>query len=290
MKRASLLAFLVPVFAAAQAPEVAVFADLRPTFSVEGQKTARFQWYDLQGRYSLVGFRIILETGHRVSVAQRLQRVENSGDPETLDEYYVEDRGIWRLGKQYLPFGNRSLVREAALGIRLDTRLLIEDLPLSIAVCDAGPGRSRGVVGRLGRNFGVSFAYGDHFVIQSSSLTPFQRPREAVGRGGGYRLALGADVSLPLGPGQLSAEWVSLRDGESPLDREQDLSDLQVRVGFPFPNTFVTFAWGRNWTSGQNSFRAWAELPFGDQIEWVPYVRMDGVRVQDVGLSARVRF
>jgi len=281
---------LIPIFAAAQTPDVAIFVDLRPTWAVSDSRRSSYQWFDLQGRYSLVGFRFILEPGYRVSVAQRIQRVDNSGDPDSLDEYFIEDRGNWRIGKQYLPFGTRNMLRETVLAARLDTRLVFDEIPIQIAYADGGPGRIRGVVARVGHSLGVSAAAGNHFGIQSTALTQVQYPSDAAGRGRGYRLAIGADATWDLKEAVLVAEWLSLRDGETVLDNDRDISDVKLTFGIPRSLARVSAAWSRSWDLQENFFRFEGEMPFNDQVTWIPYFRFDDRQLRDFGLSARIRF
>jgi len=288
-KIAAALAF-VPGFALAQTPDVAVFADLRPSWNVEDNRRSQFQWFDLQARYSLVGVRLVLEPGYRVYVAQRIQKITHSGDPDSLDEYYIEDRGRWRLGKQYLPFGTRNLLRETALAARIDTELLFDAVPIQIAYADAGPGRVRGVVARIGGPFGISVAAGNHFGIQATALAQVQLPGDAAGVGRGHRLAFGADATLDLKAAVVTAEWVLLRDGHTSLDSDRSISDLKFTWQLPLTSARVSAAWTREWSAQQDFFRFEAELPFADKIAWIPYLRFDDRRLQDFGLSARIRF
>ena len=289
-KLAGFLAIIAAGFASAQSPDVAIFADLRPTWSFEDNSRSRFQWHDLQARYSLVGFRLILEPGLRVNVAQRIDRIKHSGDPDSLDEYYIEDRGTWRVGKQYLPFGTRNMLRETALAARYDTSLILEDIPLSIAYAYAGTDRIRGVVGRIGRSAGISFAVGNHFGIQATALTQIQLPHEAAGVGRGYRFAFGADATWDVKEFVVVAEWVMLRDGETALDESRDITDLKVIYPIPRSTGRLIGAWSRSWDRNENFFRIEGELPFDEKISWVPILRFDSHRLRDFGLSARLRF
>lgn len=280
----------MPALAVSQTPDVAIFSDLRPTWSVENTNKSRFQWYDLQGRYSLIGFRLILEPGYRVSVSQRLQRIDNSGDPDSLDEYYIEDRGNWRIGKQYLPFGTRNMLRETALAARIDTRLVFDEVPIQIAYADAGPGRIRGVVARIGNSLGISAAVGNHFGIQSTALTQVQLPLDAPGRGRGYRLALGADATWDLKEAIIVAEWVMLKDGETSLDLDRNVSDIKFIWSIPHSSGRITTGWSRTWDLQKDFFHVEGEVPFNDKVTWIPFVRFDNQRLKDFGVSARIKF
>ncbi|MCW5935731.1 MAG: hypothetical protein KIT11_00295 [Fimbriimonadaceae bacterium] len=273
-----------------QVPNLAPFVELHPTWQVRTGAQNRFSWYDPMGRYSIVGVRMILEPGYRAYFAQRLQKVEGSGDPSAVDEAYIEDRGYWRVGKQYLPFGRRLILRESVLAARGDTRLVFDDAPLSIAFCDGGSGRPRGVTGRIGRELGVSFAAGDHFGIQPTSLTAVQNPEDAAGSGRGHSLILGADVSLPVGPNLVTAEWAGFREGKDERDRNRDVSVLEFRTRTRGTDYGIGLSWARDWTAQRDFYRLEAELLGQDRINYLPAIRFEGARFRDFSLSVVVRF
>ena len=90
--------------AQAQQPDVQVKVDLLPTGFTGLDRPNSFRWYDDLAHYSTVGLSVTFEQGFHAYVSERLERLPNNADSEQLDEYYFEDPGIWRLGKQYLPF------------------------------------------------------------------------------------------------------------------------------------------------------------------------------------------
>ena len=274
----------------AQTPDVAIFFDLYPTLSWREGEAGSLRWYDLNGNTSTVGFRMILESGNRVLVSQRLQRYPGDADIDQLDEYWIESTGNWRLGKQLIPFGARGIVRETAVGARLDTRILIDNAPLSIAYVDNGNGRTRGVVGRIGSTAGVSFAVGNHFGIQASDMSAFQEPSQLLGRDRGWDVAVGFDFRLPVGSTILSAEWVSFREGATAQDLDRDLSDVSVSWFLPFSADRMIFGWARSWDSGDDFLRLEGEFAVYDNSTLRPYLRFNGDGFRDVGLTARVRF
>jgi hypothetical protein len=272
--------------ASAQVPDVSFFAELLPTATFRQDARPRLTWYDLDGRPSLVGLRLVLESGNRVYVAQRLQRIEGSGDPDTVDEYYIESRGSWRVGKQALPFGRRLLLRENALAARLDTELVLDELPVAVAYCDAGAGRNRGIVGRVGRALGASFAVGNHFGIQQTSFTTLRRPESAPGRGRGHRLALGADIGLPFGSTFVVAEFVALRDGETAADTDQDVSLLRVDIG---GDGKLQAGWARNWSDAGDVYILAMRIPMRDKLVLEPQVRLGRGGLGAFSATLRVR-
>ena len=247
----------------AQTPEVAIFADLRPTWFVETGDQNRIRWYDPHGNYSVIGFHMVLETGNVVYVTQRLERVDNGGDPDSIDEAYIESRGLWRIGKQYLPFGQQDILRETVPALRYDTQLLFDAIPISIAVSDNREGLTHGIVARIGGDLGVSIATGDNFGIQGSSLTQFRRPVDAPGRGRGYKRAVGLDTKYGWRGGVVEAEWLMLFDGNTALDAEQNLSDLRYRFTTKGTNFPVTLGWSRSWDQHKDWYRAFMEIPVG---------------------------
>ncbi|MBS1709991.1 MAG: hypothetical protein JSS65_14855 [Armatimonadetes bacterium] len=275
--------------AQAQTPDFAFFADLRPTLARENDRRVVYRWYDLDGRPSVVGFRLILESGNRVTVSQRIRRVDTDADTEALDEYFIESRGFWRLGKQYLPFGAGTILRPSALAARVDTNLLYEDAPIKIALADNGKGRSRGVAGRIGGNFGLSFAYGDSWGIEATDLTAFQLPKEALGRDRGYQLALGADTTLFWRGVTVVGEYVVLRNGESPDDKDLDLSVLRITAPLLPTRLKLTGEWARDWTDQRDYYRFTGDVPVSRALTWHPFVRFEGTKVKDFGLVSHVR-
>ena len=284
-----LLAASVSSAALAQTPEVALFFDLRPTYFQDSGMTSRVRWFDPLGRYSVIGFHIILETGNRIKITQRLEKIDNDGDPDSLDEYYIESRGTWRVGKQYLPFGQQNILRETVPAARYDTALVFEDVPIQIAVCDNGSRLTKGVVARIGRSVGISLATGNHFAVQGTALTQFQRPEDGVGRGRGYRLAYGFDATYDAFGGVFDFEWVALRDGETILDDNRDLTDLRFRFSTRKTNYVVTIAWSKSWNRSTDWYRIQMEMPVTNKFTWEPFVRLKGMEWSDVGLTLHIR-
>jgi hypothetical protein len=271
----------------AQNPDVLIHVDLVPTYRLATHRQ-NFQWYDDLGHYSTVSLGLSLEPGFKAYVSERLQRVNNDADPEQLDEYYVEDPGIWRVGKQYLPFGRQGLLRDAAKAARGDTRLLLPTIPITVAICDNGPRQVRGIVGRIGSSVGVSFAYGNNFGAQASSLDVVRRPEDAPGQGRGYGTAVGIDFARHYKIYTIQAEAVALRRGETSLDRDTEVSDLAFTLQ---PNKFqaLTLGWSREWRGDDTFWRVQGKFLITRDLWLEPIVRMKDGEFFDLGLTLRVK-
>ncbi len=275
--------------AAAQTPDVFVKFDARLNYRTvpNGQSTLR--WYDSLGNLSTVALTFTLEPGFTVLFSERLQRLPGSGDPEMLDEYYIEDPGYWRFGKQYLPFGQQRLIRESVSAARIDTTLGNEAFPLALAWCDAKGGRQRGLVGRLGTRVGVSFAFGEHFGISQTTLALFRPYEEALGKGYGYRQVFGLDAARKIGLFDAKAEFVAFRDGHKSATSNKDVSDLELSYD-PSKTRGITFGWTRDWTEYVNVFRAQGRFLVATNAWVEPLVRLKGGKVLDFGVAMHVRF
>lgn len=271
----------------AQTPDVAIFSELRPSVTFQNGERPLLRWYDIDGRSSVVGFKLALENGSRVKVSQRLQRIP--GDPDPLDEYFIDLRSEWKIGKQYIPFGRRMIVREALPAVSFNTSLVFDGLPIEIAAFDGGKNYPRGVSFRAGRSVGISAGIGNHLVIQGSSLTPFQHTSDAAGKGRGYRAMYGLDATLAMKGWNLGLEWVSLREAETALDGNQDLSDIRARIKFSDINTTIEAGWARSWIGGTDTFRLGAEVSAGPKATILPTVRFDKRGFKDICLSAFIK-
>lgn len=273
---------------AAQNPDVQVKIDVLPTVLQESKERSKLNWYDSLGHYSTVALALGLEPGFRAYVSERLQRIPNNPDTEQLDEYYLEDPGIWRLGKQYLPFGRQGILRESARAARGDTRLLFESVPISLAVCDNGSGQTRGVVGRVGSLIGVSFAIGDNFGAQSTSLTLVRHPEDSPGNGHGFKDVFGLDFARHYKIYTLQAEAAMFRRGETQTDTDTEVSDLALTVA---PNRYqsLTLGWSREWRRQADFYRAQAKIFVTRAVWFEPTVRLRNGQFFDLGLALEVK-
>lgn len=270
-----------------QTPDVSLGARLHGTWLVRGDQNL-FRWYDAAGRPSTIELRLVLEPGYRMLVSQRLERYAGEADQDLLDEAYLEDPGLWRVGKQPLPFGLQATLNEKVMAVRGETRLLLDAAPISIAFADGGDGRQQGVFARGGREFGLSIARGSHIGIGSASLHPFRRAEESPGVGRGYELALGADYSISLGSVFVQAEWVSLRSGHTVHDRNRDLSQVKARLFTKGTRYEVNGTWARSWDLRRDWYVLEMVLPYSPSLSYAPYLRFEGTHWRDFGLTMRI--
>jgi len=273
----------------AQNPNVSFRVDLTPTYISSNGSDNRVRWYDALGRFSTVGFGINLETGHYVLVTERMARIKNDRDREQLDELYVEDPGLWRVGRQYLPFGAQGIYREAGNAIRIDSERFAKRLVASVAVVDNGPGRTRGVLGRVGLpQAGVSIAFGERFGQSSTSFAVVRevdRPLPGIGS----RVMIGADARIPAGANSIVMEHVLLRRGNSVKDISRDITDVRIQSQ---QNAVVKFAvgWSRDWADKSDFYRIESESVILKNVSLKSLVRFEGGTWKDLSIGARIRF
>lgn len=272
----------------AQSPDISLGVDLGPTLLSERGGNTRFRWYDGMGRPSLVTLRLDLETGWRLVVSERLQGVRGESDSSLLHEAYLEDPGTWRVGKQLMPFG-RDLLKENVMAARINTRLVVDQLPISIAVADAGKRRQRGVTARIGSRLGVSLALGNHWTLASGSLSPVRLPEQSPGAGRGFQQVYGIDYIDIRGPWQLIGEAIWLREPESTLDREEWVSDLRTVYRDPERRFRVTFGWARSWRIREDHYRIEGEWAVAPQVSLVPILKFVRGSWQGLSLTTRIR-
>lgn len=274
--------------ASAQLPDVAPFADFRFTLRWAEKEKPLVRWTDVDGRASVVGLRFALDNGMRVKVAQRLQKVP--GDPDQIDEAWVNLKGEWQAGKQYLPFGRKVLVRESVPALLFNTSLVFEGLPAEAAVFDGGKGRPRGVALRIGRpQWGISAAIGDHLVVQGTSMTPFRAPGQAPGKDRGHRAAYGVDGGFSIAGASVGAEFLLLRDGHTNDDRDQELSDIRATVRLPVAGATLEAGWARNWTFNEDVGRLGAAIPIDFRTSLRPVFRFDRSGFRDLSFVLWIR-
>ena len=211
----------------AQAPDVRIKGDISLGLTSSNEFTLGAKSYTPLGRYSTVTLQAFLPVGLRVNLSERVQTITNDPDNDQFDEYYVEDPGSWRVGKQYVPFGSGAFFHQSVVAARIDSNLLV-GAPLSLAVADGGHGRQYGIVGRLGgRSLGFSFAYGRHWGINSTSLALTQSLDTPEGLRNGWKQAFGLDSNRRAGKFAYRTEGLILRQPEG-TSKDKELGDFQV--------------------------------------------------------------
>lgn len=273
---------LIPALSPAQNPTTIVRAHVRPTLSGTANDRVAIRWYDGRGRHSTVGLELLLEPGFRLVFEERLARIAHDPDDDHVESAYLEDPGRWRVGKQSLPFGRQNLLRTLSLAARVDTHLVIDDLPISIAACDSGSSNVRGVVGRIGRDIGVSFAVGNHFGIGGGTLTAVRLPEDSPPKGRGYRQVYGIDARRSWGSFRVEAEGVWLLQPEAPGDFSERISELRVTTRPPGLRLDVTGSWAREWLARRNYGRFEVAAPV------TPYATLEGFAQAGDGMALRL--
>ena len=278
------IAALAAASCLAQQPQVSLHLDLWPNFRTSRDGESIFRWYNDTGHYSTASVTILTEVGFRVFVSQRMQRIDNDTDNELFNEYYVEDTGYWRVGKQLLPFGLALLEREFARAARVNTNLAVGGWPVQLAWCDAGEGKQKGVVGRIGSAIGVSVAAGDHFGIAGTAFNDVRKPEDALPQGAGYRLLLGADAVQHVGRATYEAEWVRSRLGHTAADADNDYALLAIDYHVEGPQR-ASFAWARDVASSIDSYRLRFEMTISPNVQLVPQVRWRAGRLFETSIG-----
>jgi hypothetical protein len=287
-RSALLLAFsLFPFPSFAQVPDVRAHADLSLSLDYRNlSDRANLRLYNPLGRPSTVTLTLLLETGFNVLVSERLQRLPGDSTADIFDETYVEDPGIWRIGKQYLPFGAGRLLRESVPAARIDSNLIAERAPVSLALFNGGDGRQNGFVLRVGRSVGGTVAIGEHLGISGTSLGIVRHPEEAPGRNSGWKRAFGMDASRRFGKISLSAEIAFLTGG--PL-RDLAVSDLEATV---FSDNYRTVGLGYSHASGPyngDTLRIFGRVHAARNVDLEPLVRWKDNAFRDASVTLRVR-
>ena len=288
MKRTGLLLSLslFPLLSYAQAPDIRAKLDLAVTFEIRpgGYESARL--YSPLGRPSTVGLSLLLESGLNVVISQRLGRLPKDPNIDLFDEAYAEDPGLYRIGKQYLPFGSGRLLRESVLAFRIDSNLIAENLPVSLAIAQGGKDRQNGVVLRVGRGIGASAAFGEHFGISGTALGLVRHPDEAPGRGRGWAQAFGFDARRRSGKVTLSGDLVALAGGP---DRNLSIFDAEATY---VADGYRTIGAGYSRAFGDRQadyYRLFGRLRAARNLDVEPLVRLKGNDLYDLAVTLRLR-
>jgi hypothetical protein len=269
----------------AQTPDIFINIDGRMQFLSQQTGPTQIRLYDNLGRHSVASVTAFLEIGFKGFVSQKLERIANDADRDQLDEYYLEDEGIWRVGKQYLPFGSGRFLHESVLAARGDTQLFIEDLPIVAAICDNGPLRQRGVVGRIGSRLRFSFAIGSHFGINGTSFDLVRRPEDSPGVGHGYKEMYAVDVSKNLGSEfTIGGELIVMRRGHTASDGDNTMFDISGTLRAD-PRRQITGGWTRDNRQHADFYRLGGSFFVSRYLIFEPMVRYREGGLYDAALT-----
>lgn len=228
IKTPTLFGLLLAGLAVAQAPDVKIKGDFSLGLTSSKDFSLGAKSYTPLGRYSTISLQTTLPIGLKVYLAERTNAITNDPDNDSFDEYYVEDTGLWRVGKQYLPFGSGAFFRQSVLAARVDSKLIFDGFPVSMAFVDGGKGHQYGLVGRVGtRGLGLSFAFGRHWAINSTALALAQSLEAPEGKGNGWKQAVAADINRRNGKFNYRTEVLILRQPEG-TSKDRELADFQV--------------------------------------------------------------
>lgn len=276
---------LFSALACAQNPDLIFNIDGRMQFLSGSQGPTFVRFYDNLGRHSVGSITFYTEAGFQGFVSEKFARIPNDADRDTLDQYYIEDEGIWRVGKQYLPFGSGKFLHESVLAIRGDTQLIVEGLPIVVAACDNGERRQRGFVGRVGSRLGFSFALGDHFGINATSFCLVRRPEDSPGAGHGYKSMFAVDYSKNAGSMfDISGELIVLRNGDTASDRDNTLFDVSATLHGDRRRQ-LTVGWTHDKAQSADFYRVAGSFFISRYLILEPIVRYKNGALFDAGLT-----
>lgn len=280
---------MVCISAYAQIPDIKFHLDATFNYRLTPDGIPLAKFYDVLGRPSTLGLSFYTEQGFRVFVTQKLQHLPGELATDLFDEYFIEDEKIWKVGKQYLPFGSGKILRDSALAARGDTNLILEGLPISVAICDSGKGLDNGVVGRMGSAFGLSLALGENFGTSGTALTSVRRPEDAPGPGHGWKEAVGLDGSHRLNSRwSVRAEGVFLRRGETALDRDTDIFEMGVSYD-PKRGESTSLTFSRLQQDQSSFLRLAGSYALSKNISFEPMVRYRNSSLFDISVELRIR-
>ncbi len=274
--------------AVAQVPDVRFHLDLYGSYDAPANNSGTFHFYDPLGDASTFQISLNIDSGLHAYLSERLEQFDHDPSHDPLEQYYVEDQGIWRLGKQYLPFGSGTLVRENVLAAMGETKLLVENSRLALAYCDGGVGNQRGVAGRLGGKLGFSAAIGDRFGISPTSFDVVRSPNASPGIGQGWKYMFGADGSRNAGKFTTSGEAVWLLGGETREDLSQLIWDLKETFHFD-SNHWVLAGLSNTSDDHVTVARLTAHIPWTKAYAIEPLLRYRDGRYYDFALTVHLR-
>ncbi|MCX7800556.1 MAG: hypothetical protein N2109_09465 [Fimbriimonadales bacterium] len=288
MRRLGLALLVVCALCRAQSPQVSAQLDAALTYRSASGGGTTLRTYDALSRPSTVRLAAALETGWILVVRERFEKLPRDPDTEAMQEYYLEDPGLWRLGKQHLPFAGGFLCPMYAKAATGYFPLPVVGIPVQAALVDDGGGRPQGVVARIGRALGLSGSVGRHLAVGSQTLAIFRTPEDPLPRGRGYKAGLALDATRKSGLWRVGIEHVRLWNGETPKDRTVDATDVWARLE-PSRYRSLLIGYSRDWNSGTEVLRLAGSFWVVRNVWFEPLVRYRDGRFQDLGLTLRVR-
>lgn len=290
IKRISLVALgLVAAFSSAQQPDVSIKFNGFLNGRQGVHHWSAFRGYDSFGHYSTLGLQVTTEPGLRIFVTEKLRQIRGDGDPNSLDEAYVEGEGSWRIGKQYMPFGQGLFLRESVLSVRSDGDVGFLDLPFSLCGCDGGSGHQRGVVGRLGGNIGASIALGRRFGINATDFDLIRHPEQALGSNRGFKTILGLDFTQKQKLVTYRGELVRAQDGETTADASDTMYDLSVQYD-PAKGRSLILGWTHSEAEHADFLRFQPTVKVTQNVFFEPMIRSKNRRFYDLSLGVHIKF
>jgi len=288
MRRWAGLALLLGSRAWAQAPDVRVNLDLVGSFSSVYRGPQTLDLYDPLGRTSTLQLGAYFENGLRAFVSERLQPISHDPAGDPFEQYFISNPKIWYLGKQFLPFGIGRLLHDNVLAGRFDTDLAFEKVAISVALCDGGAGRERGVTARIGGSYGISAAVGEHFGIAPTSLDLIRRPEDSPGAGHGWGRAIGLDGTHRSGTYVTRAEFVGLSRGATSTDPNLSVFDISCTDQTDRTHS-VTIGWTHQMPDRAEFYRLQPSFKIGQNCFFEPMVRARDSKFYDLTLEFRFR-
>jgi hypothetical protein len=286
---ATAISLIICDIAVAQAPDVKIKGDFSLGMTSSKDFSLGAKSYTPLGRYSIFSLQTLLPIGLNVFLSERSNAITNDPDNDSFDEYYVEDPGLWRVGKQYIPFGGGGFFRQSVLAARVDSKLLLGGLPAALAFVDGGRGHQYGLAGRIGnRGLGFSFALGRHWGINSTSLALTQSLQTPEGTGKGWEQAYEVDVNRRNGKFTYRAEALFLREPEG-TSKEKELGDFQAIYDFGHKHS-ATVGVSKELGTSDLLYRFGGVYNAAKGIQLEGLYRLDNTNFRDFSVFLRIRF
>lgn len=271
-----------------QVPNVQIKLNVRACLLFLPSGVQKFQLYDPLGRLSTVGLLVQTDPGINFYFSQKLQQIPLDADRESLDEYYAERGDVWRIGKQYLEFGNNSFLNESTLAVRADHRIAFRDLPITLEATAGQSGRTQGVIAELGYPFKVAVAIGRNFGIGGTSFALVTRPENGLDQGHGYGRVYDLSYASKPGTYTFAAEAASFQAGETATEPSDTLTDFSVQYK---PNLQHSYLLGITHSSlrAADFYRAEGRFQIQKGFDFEPILRFKNGNFYDFTLELHVK-